>query len=82
MERIGQLGEQAAERIERLGYTNVHIHNANGTLGLPQEAPFDAIIVTAGAAAIPRPYVDQLRLEAGGLSFLWETSQPARICIE
>jgi protein-L-isoaspartate(D-aspartate) O-methyltransferase len=63
VERIGQLGKQAAERIERLGYTNVHIHNANGTLGLPQEAPFDAIIVTAGAAAIPRPYVDQLRLD-------------------
>lgn len=61
VERIEQLGEQAAERLERLGYTNVHVHNANGTLGLPKEAPFDAIVVTAGAASIPKPLLDQLR---------------------
>jgi protein-L-isoaspartate(D-aspartate) O-methyltransferase len=60
VERITQLGEQAAERLQRLGYTNAHVHRANGTLGLPQEAPFDAIVVTAGAAAIPKPFVDQL----------------------
>jgi protein-L-isoaspartate(D-aspartate) O-methyltransferase len=60
VERIPTLGQQAAERLQRLGYSNVHIHMADGTLGLPNEAPFDAIIVTAGANAVPKPFLDQL----------------------
>ncbi len=60
VERIAQLGEAAKSRLIRLGYHNVQVHVANGTLGLPEYAPFDAIIVTAGAEELPKPYLDQL----------------------
>ena len=60
MERIAPLAEQARHRLHRLGYDRVTVCTANGTLGLPEESPFDAIIVTAGAEALPQAYVDQL----------------------
>ena len=60
VERIASLAEQAQGRLTRLGFDNVHVHLANGTLGLPDQAPFDAIIVTAGAEKLPEPFVEQL----------------------
>lgn len=60
VERIALLVETSSERLHRLGYQNVHVHKADGTLGLFDEAPFDVIIVTAGAKRLPQPYVDQL----------------------
>lgn len=60
VERIPELVEQASEKLTRLGYDNVHVYTADGTLGVPAAAPFDAIIVTAGAQSLPQPYVDQL----------------------
>lgn len=60
IERIPTLSNIAADRLERLGFENVHVHTANGSLGAPDEAPFDAIIVTAGANELPTPYVQQL----------------------
>jgi protein-L-isoaspartate(D-aspartate) O-methyltransferase len=51
----------ARERLARLGgYENVHVHAGDGTLGLPELAPFDAILVAAGAPEIPAPLVEQL----------------------
>ncbi len=50
----------ARERLERLGYSNVHLHAGDGTLGLPECAPFDAILVTAAAPAPPAPLLEQL----------------------
>jgi len=50
----------ARERLERLGFTNVHVHCGDGTLGLPECAPFDAILVTAAAPDVPAPLLDQL----------------------
>lgn len=61
IERVPQLGAEAAERFVQLGYKNIHVHIGDGTLGWPPAAPYDAIIVTAGADALPRPYIDQLR---------------------
>jgi protein-L-isoaspartate(D-aspartate) O-methyltransferase len=61
VERIPTLAHMASDRLKRLGYSNVHVHQCDGTLGLPSEAPFDAIIVTAGADALPKPFLDQLR---------------------
>ena len=52
VERIGQLFRSARERLARLGYKNVHCYLDDGTLGLPREAPFDAIVVTAGATEL------------------------------
>jgi protein-L-isoaspartate(D-aspartate) O-methyltransferase len=48
------------ERLERLGYSNVRIEEGDGSLGWPTGAPFDAILVTAAAPAIPAPLVPQL----------------------
>ena len=54
------LATAAAERLERLGYANVHVHCGDGTLGLPECAPFDAILVAAAAPDVPEPLVEQL----------------------
>ena len=60
VERLPELAKAAEERLQRLGYENVKVHTANGTMGLKEESPFDAIIVTAGARELPQPLVDQL----------------------
>ncbi len=54
------LASAAGERLARLGYANVRIEEADGSLGWPSEAPYDAILVTAGAPAVPPPLVEQL----------------------
>src|SRR5262249_18791873 len=54
------LAAEAVERLARLGYSNVHVHCGDGTMGLPEAAPFDAILVAAAAPDIPRPLLDQL----------------------
>ncbi len=64
IERIPELGIQAQQRLEQLGYRNVHVHLADGTLGLRQHAPFDAIVVSAGGVVLPTPYAEQL-IEGG-----------------
>ncbi|NDJ79186.1 MAG: protein-L-isoaspartate(D-aspartate) O-methyltransferase [Chloroflexi bacterium] len=60
LERYPELGEGAAARLARLGYDNVELHVGDGSQGLPDMAPFDAIIVTAAAPAIPGPLRAQL----------------------
>jgi protein-L-isoaspartate(D-aspartate) O-methyltransferase len=56
------LAQAARARLERLGYANVHVEIGDGTLGWPEAAPFDAILVTAAAPAVPAPLTDQLSL--------------------
>jgi protein-L-isoaspartate(D-aspartate) O-methyltransferase len=56
----------AQGRLAALGYANVHVHNGDGSAGFPDAAPYDAILVTAGAPEIPRVLADQLR-EGGRL---------------
>src|SRR6266853_6194795 len=56
----------AQERLTNLGYANVHVHNGDGSAGFPDAAPFDAILVTAGAPGIPQIFASQLR-EGGRL---------------
>ena len=60
VERIAELARTAAERLERLGFTNVHVHHGDGTLGWPQNAPYEAICVAAGAPKPPPSLLDQL----------------------
>ncbi len=60
IERLARLAQRARAVIESLGYTNVWIRIANGTLGWPDEAPFDRILVAAGGPSIPTPLFDQL----------------------
>ena len=60
IERRAELASAASEKLERLGYLNVHVHCGDGTLGLPEFAPFDAILVAAAAPAPPQPLLAQL----------------------
>jgi protein-L-isoaspartate(D-aspartate) O-methyltransferase len=60
VERFPALAQRARRTLEKLGYTNVQIHLAEKTLGWRAEAPYDAILVTAGAPRIPRELVNQL----------------------
>lgn len=60
IERVPSLAERARALLEQLGYTNVWVRVGNGTLGWPDEAPFDRILVTAGGPSVPRPLFDQL----------------------
>lgn len=60
IERIAELSKRAREILSKLDYTNIHFRTGDGTLGWESEAPFDAIIVTAGAPRIPPPLTDQL----------------------
>jgi protein-L-isoaspartate(D-aspartate) O-methyltransferase len=60
VERIDELFHAARERLSGLGYENIHVYRDDGTLGLPDEAPFNAIVVTAGAELLPAAYQEQL----------------------
>jgi protein-L-isoaspartate(D-aspartate) O-methyltransferase len=60
IERIPELAEQARENLAAAGYEQVQVHVGDGTLGLPEEAPFEAIAVAAAAPGLPRRLYDQL----------------------
>lgn len=60
IEIVPSLGESARNRLQRLGYMNVTVRIGDGYEGWPEESPFDAILVTAGAEFIPEPLLEQL----------------------
>jgi protein-L-isoaspartate(D-aspartate) O-methyltransferase len=60
IEIFGALAKEARNRLARLGYSNVEVRHGDGYAGWPEEAPFDAILVTAAADSIPPALVDQL----------------------
>ena len=60
IEIIPDLARQAAARLDSLGYGNVHTRLGDGYHGWPEQAPFDAILVTAAGPAVPDPLVAQL----------------------
>ncbi len=62
VELNADIAHEGAERLRRLGYHDVTVHNADGFVGYPEEAPYDAIIVTAAPDHVPRTLLDQLRL--------------------
>ncbi len=53
MERHGELASEAERRLRRSGYSNVTVKVGDGTLGWPEKAPFDAIVVAAGGPSVP-----------------------------
>jgi protein-L-isoaspartate(D-aspartate) O-methyltransferase len=84
IEYVQPLYERAAKTLKRLGYRNISTYLGNGTLGLPEKAPFDAIIVTAGGIAIPDTLSNQLR-EGGRIVIplgQTETSQQLTRCVK
>ena len=60
IERIEALADSARERLAALGYGNVHVRCGDGTLGWPEHAPYDAIVVTAGGPTVPPALLEQL----------------------
>jgi protein-L-isoaspartate(D-aspartate) O-methyltransferase len=64
IERIPELVERARENLDAAGYERVRVHLGDGTRGVPERAPFDAIAVAAAAPELPRTLYEQL--EPGG----------------
>jgi len=61
IELIPSLGKEAAERLRALSYDNVEVRIGDGYAGWPEQAPFDAIVVTAAAPRVPEALVAQLK---------------------
>jgi protein-L-isoaspartate(D-aspartate) O-methyltransferase len=61
VEIVPELARACRERLARLGYGNVAVHEGDGAAGLEREAPFDAVIVTAAARQVPPALVTQLK---------------------
>ncbi|RLF77821.1 protein-L-isoaspartate O-methyltransferase [Thermococci archaeon] len=62
IERIPELAEFARRNLKGAGYDRVHVILGDGTKGFPPKAPYDVIIVTAGAPKVPEPLVEQLKV--------------------
>ena len=60
IERVGRLAARARSALDALGVANVVVYLGDGTLGRAADAPYDAIVVTAGGPTIPQPLLDQL----------------------
>ncbi len=60
VECIPELAESARRVLDKLGYANIEVHVAGRTLGWPEGAPYDAIIVSAGAPTVPQVLLEQL----------------------
>lgn len=61
IEIVSELARTARKKLAALGYQNVVVHTGDGYLGLPDDAPFDGIMVTAAADEIPAPLLEQLK---------------------
>ena len=84
IEIIAALVEQAQSNLHQAGYENVQIHHADGYFGWEEQAPFDAIIVTAAPDHVPQPLVQQLKIgghliipvgPVGGVQTLWRVTR-------
>ncbi len=67
LERVARLARDAVTRLHALGYANFDVHVGDGSQGLPDMAPFDAILVTAAAPSVPGPLRAQLNPKGGRL---------------
>jgi protein-L-isoaspartate(D-aspartate) O-methyltransferase len=82
VEVVPELARHAEDLLKELRYTNIHVHLADGSLGWPEAAPYDGILVAAAAPEVPPPLLDQLAeggqlvIPVGGRGFqqleIWE----------
>jgi protein-L-isoaspartate(D-aspartate) O-methyltransferase len=61
IEIVPEHGKAAAERLKKLGYGNIQVKVGDGYQGWKEHAPYDAIVVTAGAESVPPPLLEQLK---------------------
>jgi protein-L-isoaspartate(D-aspartate) O-methyltransferase len=80
IERIPELAEQALLRLGQLGFDNVPVHAGDGTLGLPEFAPYDAIVAAASAASLPSPYIEELSEDGMIVLPLGQGTRGQRMC--
>ncbi|WP_165065799.1 protein-L-isoaspartate(D-aspartate) O-methyltransferase [Desulfovibrio sp. ZJ200] len=74
VERLRELYQSARALLRQLGLRSIHMQRHDGTLGMPDAAPFERIIVTAGGPEIPRPLVEQL--DEGGIMLIPVGARP------
>jgi protein-L-isoaspartate(D-aspartate) O-methyltransferase len=60
IEKVPGLARSAQERLARLGFSNVQVVVGDGSIGLPARAPYEAVLVTAGAPSLPPPLLNEL----------------------
>jgi protein-L-isoaspartate(D-aspartate) O-methyltransferase len=80
VERVHSLAERAEQQLLTLGYHHFHMKIADGTKGWPEEAPFDGIIVTAGAPAVPDVLLNQLKGNTSTLIIPVGTRYSQKLC--
>ncbi len=81
IERLKPLLDGAFERVLSLGLRNVHFRHGDGTLGWPEQAPFDRILIAAGAPVLPKALL-QAQLKEGGVAVLPVGPQDEQMLVE
>lgn len=81
VERLKPLLDEAFERVLSLGMHNVHFHFGDGTLGWPEQAPFDRILIAAGAPQLPQALL-QAQLKPDGVAVLPVGPQDEQMLVE
>jgi protein-L-isoaspartate(D-aspartate) O-methyltransferase len=74
------LARSAAERLESLGFASVHVHCGDGSAGLPDFAPYDAILIAAAAPSLPEPLLQQLGEGGRLVAPVGESSHQMLVC--
>lgn len=75
IEIVPALGRRAGAVFQELGYRNIHVRIGDGYDGWPERAPFDAVVLTAAPAKVPKPLLDQLRVGGRLVAPVGRTSQ-------
>jgi protein-L-isoaspartate(D-aspartate) O-methyltransferase len=81
IERVPELAETAQATLAAAGYERVHVHLGDGALGLPEQAPFDAIAVAAVAKGVPPALWEQLRIDGRIAIPLRSGRREQRFCV-
>lgn len=81
VEIIPNLAERSRNLLQGLNYHGVHVHVGDGTLGWQEEAPFDAIVISAAAPILPRPLLSQLRMGGRLVVPMGEETLQTLVCV-